>query len=107
MNLRFGPAGLGPVKTALNVLDEYCKKGIKACEIAKAAHAAFVKTSTGFAKSGATVEDVALMRQIVGQKMGVKASGGIRTKQDAIAMLNAGADRLGCSNSVAIVEGGN
>ncbi len=77
---------------------------IKACQLAQAAGAAFVKTSTGFSESGATVEDVRLMRQTVGPHMGVKASGGIRTKEDALAMLEAGADRLGTSASVLICE---
>jgi deoxyribose-phosphate aldolase len=76
-----------------------------ACALAKAAGAAFVKTSTGFGPSGATVEDVALLRQIVGEDVGVKASGGIRTTADARRMLQAGANRLGTSASVAIVGG--
>ncbi|MFO0004493.1 MAG: 2-deoxyribose-5-phosphate aldolase, partial [bacterium] len=67
--------------------------------------AAFVKTSTGVAGGGATAEDVALMRSVVGPDMGVKASGGVRNLDDARAMLAAGADRLGASASVAIVQG--
>ncbi len=78
---------------------------IEACLLAKTARVAFVKTSTGFGKGGATVEDIQLMREVVGNEMQVKASGGIRTREDAVAMLNAGADRLGCSASVAIVKG--
>jgi deoxyribose-phosphate aldolase len=78
---------------------------VLACEIAKKAGADFVKTSTGFSGGGATVEDVALMRRVVGPKMGVKASGGIRDYATAIAMINAGATRLGTSSSVAIVTG--
>jgi len=78
---------------------------ILACEIAKKADADFVKTSTGFAGSGATVEDIALMRRIVGPGMGVKASGGIRTYDQAIALINAGANRLGCGASVAVISG--
>ncbi len=78
---------------------------VKACEICKAAGAAFVKTSTGFSTGGATVEDVKLMRQTVGDSMGVKASGGIRTKADALAMIEAGASRLGTSAGIAIVKG--
>lgn len=78
---------------------------VKACELAKQAGAHFVKTSTGFAKSGATVADVKLMRQIVGEVMGVKASGGIRSKEEALAMIAAGANRLGTSASVLICEG--
>ena len=78
---------------------------IKACEIAKHAGADFVKTSTGFSSGGATVEDVTLMRRIVGQEMGVKASGGIKDYATAVAMLKAGANRLGVSAGIAIVEG--
>ena len=77
-----------------------------ACALSKAAGAAFVKTSTGFGGGGATAEDVALMRQLVGAEMGVKASGGVRSQADAEAMLKAGANRLGASASVAIVTGG-
>lgn len=77
---------------------------VKACELAKAAGADYVKTSTGFSKSGATKEDIALMRKTVGPEMGVKASGGIRTLEDALAMIENGASRLGLSASVAIVN---
>ena len=73
--------------------------------LAKAAGAAFVKTSTGFGPGGATVEDVALLRHVVGDAMGVKASGGIRTAADARKMIEAGASRLGTSSGVAIVTG--
>ena len=75
------------------------------CTLSKTAGAAFVKTSTGFGKGGATVEDVALMRRVVGSDMEVKASGGIRTQEDAEKMIKAGADRIGASASVAIVTG--
>jgi deoxyribose-phosphate aldolase len=78
---------------------------ILACEIAKKADADFVKTSTGFAGSGATVADIALMRRIVGPAMGVKASGGIKTFDQAVALINAGANRLGCGASVAVITG--
>jgi len=78
---------------------------ILACEISKKAGADFVKTSTGFAGSGATVADIALMRRIVGPKMGVKASGGIKTFDQAITLINAGASRLGCGASVAVITG--
>jgi len=78
---------------------------IAACEAAKSAGADFVKTSTGFSKGGATVQDVALMRSVVGPSLGVKASGGIRDQKDAAAMIAAGATRLGASASVAIVSG--
>ena len=77
-----------------------------ACALSKAAGAAFVKTSTGFGGGGATVEDVTLMRQLVGTEMGVKASGGVRSKEDVNAMIRAGANRIGASASVAIVTGG-
>jgi deoxyribose-phosphate aldolase len=76
-----------------------------AAALAKAAGAAFVKTSTGFGPGGATVEDVALLRSTVGVDTGVKASGGIRTAEDARRMVAAGANRLGMSASVAIVTG--
>ena len=77
-----------------------------ACQIAKKAGADFVKTSTGFSKGGATTHDIALMRRTVGPKLGVKASGGVRTYDDALAMIQAGASRIGASSSVAIVSGG-
>jgi deoxyribose-phosphate aldolase len=76
-----------------------------ACLLAKEAGMNFVKTSTGFSKSGATVHDVALMKFIVGDKLQVKASGGIRSYEDAIAMINAGATRLGASAGVKIIAG--
>ena len=76
------------------------------CALSKSAGAAFVKTSTGFGGGGATAEDIALMRRLVGKEMGVKASGGIRDKATADAMIAAGANRLGASASVAIVTGG-
>lgn len=78
---------------------------IIACKLAKEAGADFVKTSTGFFGKGATVEDVRLMRQTVGKDMGVKAAGGIRTYADAIAMIEAGANRIGTSAAVAIIKG--
>lgn len=78
---------------------------ILACEISKKAGADFVKTSTGFSGGGATVEDVILMRRIVGPTMGVKASGGIRDYNSAVALIKAGANRLGCGASVAIMTG--
>ncbi|RME51766.1 MAG: deoxyribose-phosphate aldolase [Caldilineae bacterium] len=76
----------------------------RACRLAQAAGADFVKTSTGFSGGGATPEDVALMRQVVGDSMGVKAAGGVRTAEDALAMIAAGANRIGASAGVAIVE---
>ena len=77
---------------------------IKGCLLAKRAGADFVKTSTGFAKGGATVGDIALMRKVVGNAMGVKASGGVRTREEALAMVASGADRIGASASVKIVS---
>jgi len=77
---------------------------IIACKLVKEAGADFVKTSTGFFGKGATVEDVRLMRQTVGKQMGVKAAGGIRTYTDAVAMIQAGANRIGTSTAVQIIE---
>ncbi len=78
---------------------------VKACILAKRARADFVKTSTGFAKGGATVGDIALMRRVVGPELGVKASGGVRTLEQAKALIESGADRIGASASVKIVTG--
>ncbi len=78
---------------------------VAASQLAKVAGADFVKTSTGFGPGGATAEDVALMRRVVGPKIGVKASGGIRTRADVQKMVEAGASRIGASASVKIVEG--
>lgn len=78
---------------------------IVACLLSKEAGANFVKTSTGFSKSGATVHDVALMKFVVGNKLQVKASGGIRSYEDAIEMINAGATRLGASAGIKIISG--
>jgi deoxyribose-phosphate aldolase len=76
---------------------------VEACVLSKAAGADYVKTSTGFAATGATVEDVALMRRVVGPGMGVKAAGGVKTAEDAKAMIAAGATRIGASASVKII----
>jgi deoxyribose-phosphate aldolase len=84
------------------LLDEPEK--VTACQLSQAAGADFVKTSTGFAGGGATVEDVHLMRQTVGSEMGVKAAGGIRSYADALAVVEAGATRIGASAGVHIVE---
>lgn len=78
---------------------------VKVCDICKAVGADFVKTSTGFSTGGATVQDITLMRQTVGENMGVKASGGVRSKEDALAMIAAGATRLGASSGVQICQG--
>ena len=80
------------------------REKILACLLSKAAGADFVKTSTGFGTGGATVEDVELMRRVVGADMGVKAAGGIRTCEDLKRMVEAGATRIGTSAGVAIVE---
>jgi deoxyribose-phosphate aldolase len=88
------------LETAL--LDDV-QKGV-ACALASMAHADFVKTSTGFGPSGATVHDVALIRAVTGPNMGVKASGGIRTDADFRAMFEAGANRIGTSAGVRIVS---
>jgi deoxyribose-phosphate aldolase len=96
------PAG---VKVILETSTLSHDEKVIGCAISKLAGAAFVKTSTGFAKGGATVEDVALMRSLVGGDVGVKASGGVRTAEDAIKMAQAGANRIGASASVAIVSG--
>ena len=100
-----GPAGDGGallkviVETAL--LDDDAI--VLACEAAVEAGADFVKTSTGFSTAGATVEHVALMRRTVGEGIGVKASGGVRTRADALAMIEAGATRIGASSALAIL----
>ena len=91
----------------LKVIIEACllteEEKVRACELSVKAGADFVKTSTGFSTGGATAEDVALMRRTVGPDTGVKAAGGIRTYEDAKKMIEAGANRLGCSAGIAIV----
>jgi len=91
----------------LKVIIEACllteEEKVRACELSVKAGADFVKTSTGFSTGGATAEDVALMRKTVGPDTGVKAAGGIRTFEDAKKMIDAGANRLGCSAGIAIV----
>ena len=96
------PAGVKVIIEAASLSDE---EKVVACSLSKLAGAAFVKTSTGFGKGGATVEDVELMRRVVGPELGVKASGGVRSVEDAQKMAIAGANRLGASASVAIVTG--
>lgn len=95
----------------VKVIIETClltdEEKVKACQIAKAAGASFVKTSTGFSTGGAKVEDVALMRKTVGPEMGVKASGGIGTYADAMKMIRAGANRIGTSHGIEIVSKSN
>jgi len=85
------------------LLDE--RQKVLGALLALAAGAQFVKTSTGFSNGGATVDDVALLRAVVGGSAGVKASGGIRDRATALALLRAGADRLGCSASVTLLGG--
>lgn len=91
----------------LKVIIETClltdEEKVKACELSKEAGADFVKTSTGFSTGGAKAEDVALMRKTVGEELGVKASGGIHTAEEAQAMIDAGASRLGTSATLAII----
>jgi len=94
-----------PVKVILETSKLTQQEKIIGSALAKAAGAAFVKTSTGFGGGGATAEDVALMRGVVGEDVGVKASGGIRSSADALRMIQAGANRIGASASVAIVTG--
>jgi deoxyribose-phosphate aldolase len=96
-------------EAAVKVILETClltdEQKEQACVLAEEAGAAFVKTSTGFSTGGATVADVALMRRVVGNRLGVKASGGIRTREDAERMIAAGASRIGASASVYICTG--
>lgn len=94
-----------PVKVILETSQLSLEEKIVGCALSKAAGAAFVKTSTGFSSGGATAEDVALMRKVVGDDVGVKASGGVRSSEDAMKMIQAGANRIGASASVAIITG--
>lgn len=91
------------VKIILETSELTANEKVVACAVAQAAGAHFVKTSTGFSASGATEEDVRLMRQVVGLNTGVKASGGVRTLEKALQMIHAGANRIGTSSSVAIL----
>ena len=96
-------------KALVKVIIETClltdEQKVIACKLAKQAGADFVKTSTGFSTGGATAADVKLMRETVGPELGVKASGGVRSKADAEAMIAAGASRIGASSSKKIIEG--
>lgn len=98
-------AGRAKVKVILETCLLTDAEKVLACQAAKRAGADFVKTSTGFSSGGATVADVRLLRETVGPEMGVKASGGVRTYEDAVAMIEAGASRLGASSAKAILEG--
>lgn len=93
----------------VKVIIESClltdEEKVKACELAVAAGADYVKTSTGFSTGGATAEDIALMRKTVGPELGVKASGGVRSLEDMKKMVEAGATRIGASSGVAIING--
>lgn len=95
-------------KAIVKVIIETClltdEEKIKACELSQKAGADFVKTSTGFSIGGATVHDIALMRKTVGAEMGVKASGGVHTHEEALAMVEAGATRIGASAGVKLLK---
>lgn len=95
-------------KALTKVIIETClltdEEKVTACTLAKKAGADFVKTSTGFSTGGATAADIKLMRETVGKEMGVKASGGVRTKEDALKMIENGATRIGASASIAICK---
>lgn len=95
-------------KALVKVIIEAClltdEEKIKACELSQKTGADFVKTSTGFSTGGATVHDVALMRKTVGTDMGVKASGGVHTHEEALAMIEAGANRIGASAGVKLLK---
>ena len=96
-------------KALTKVIIETClltdEEKVIACQLSKEAGADFVKTSTGFSKGGATAHDIKLMRETVGPDMGVKASGGVRSRGDALVMIENGATRIGASASIAICEG--
>ncbi|GIN57326.1 deoxyribose-phosphate aldolase [Lederbergia ruris] len=98
-------------KALVKVIIETClltnTEKVMACKLAVKAGADYVKTSTGFSTGGATVEDIQLMRKTVGPNVGVKASGGVRSRESALALIEAGATRLGASSGVSIVSGGD
>mgnify|MGYP000915216407 CR=1 FL=1 len=97
--------GIACVKVIIETCLLTDKEKVKVCAVAKLAGAHFVKTSTGFSSGGARVEDVALMRQTVGDALGVKASGGIHSYEEVCAMLSAGANRIGASATAKIISG--
>ncbi len=97
-------AGGRPVKVIIETALLSDEMKAQACRLAQESGAAYVKTSTGFSRAGATVEDVALLRGAVGPNIGIKASGGVRTRSDALALVEAGADLLGTSSTEAILE---
>jgi len=98
-------AGNADVKVIIEACLLSDEEKVTACRLSKEAGAAFVKTSTGMSTHGATVEDVRLMRETVGPDMGVKAAGGVRTLDDAMAMIEAGATRIGTSGGIKILAG--
>jgi deoxyribose-phosphate aldolase len=98
-------AGNADVKVIIEACLLTDEEKVTACRLSKEAGAAFVKTSTGMSTHGATIEDVRLMRKTVGPEMGVKAAGGIRTLEDAEAMIEAGATRIGTSGGIKILAG--
>lgn len=93
-----------PVKVIIETAYLNEEEKVQACGLAEEAGAVFVKTSTGFSSGGATVEDIRLLRKTVGNRLGVKASGGIRTLKDALEMISAGATRIGTSSTVQILQ---
>ena len=95
-----------PVKVIIEACYLTNEEKVAACVISKLAGAAYVKTSTGFGSGGATVEDVHLMRWVVGEKMGVKAAGGVRNFETAVRMIQAGANKIGTSSGIKIMESG-
>ncbi|CAM3625052.1 MULTISPECIES: deoxyribose-phosphate aldolase [Paenibacillus] len=99
-------AGKALVKVIIETSLLTDEEKVRACELAVKAGADYVKTSTGFSTGGATPEDVALMRKTVGESTGVKASGGVRSREDMERMIEAGATRIGASSGVKIMEGG-
>lgn len=99
-----GAAGDAAVKVIIETCLLSDEEKVKACKLSVEGGAKYVKTSTGFGNGGADARDIALMRKTVGANIGVKASGGIRTKQDALKMVEAGASRIGASASIKICE---
>lgn len=99
-------AGGAILKVIIETSELTDEQKVLACQASVEAGADFVKTSTGYSSSGATVEDIALMRATVGPDLGVKASGGVRTREDALAMIAAGANRIGASKGIEIIGAG-
>lgn len=99
-------AGGATLKVIIETSELTDDQKVLACEASVEAGADFVKTSTGYSSAGATVEDIALMRATVGPELGVKASGGVRTREEALAMIAAGATRIGASKGIAIIGAG-